>query len=323
MINRTEQDIMKNWQGDATVSVVSICTITYNHEAFVAEALDSFLMQETDFPFEIVIDDDCSTDNNAKVIQPYIDKYPNIFNANLRSVNVGMQENGEGNLKRAKGKYIALCEGDDYWTDPLKLQKQVDFLEGNEGYSMVFHNAELHDYFTDGTMKKSLFNELVTSCDYSADMILDRHSVATASVVFRNLKQYKYLEKNFWFPVGDTPLFITCAAHGKVYYMVEVMSVYRRVLGGMMKSAAFQNIKTNPLWIRYYKQLYADYSYLIAKKTIDKHLSIIYQNAGIEKKIEKKHFTYMKYLWLAFKSDPYYIINIYFDSLLNKFKKEK
>ena len=118
MIERTEQEIMQNWKGDNSVPLVSICTITYNHKKYIAEALDSFLMQKTNFPFEIVVDDDCSPDNTSEVIKKYRKKFPNIIKANLREETIGMIPNFIENMKRAKGKYIALCEGDYYWIDP-------------------------------------------------------------------------------------------------------------------------------------------------------------------------------------------------------------
>ncbi len=145
MIERDEQDIMKNWKGDRKTPIVSICTITYNHKNFIAEALDSFLMQETNFPFEIVIDEDCSPDGTAEVIKKYMEKFSHIIKANLREKNVGGHINAKENIQRSKGKYIALCEGDDYWTDPSKLQKQVDFLDNNKEYAISGHDAFIID----------------------------------------------------------------------------------------------------------------------------------------------------------------------------------
>ena len=211
MYQRNEQEILKNWKGDLNSPLVSICTITYNHEKYIAEALDSFLMQETNFPFEIAIDDDCSTDNAAEVITKYVEKYPNIIKANLREKNIGGMKNFIENTKRAKGKYIALCEGDDYWTNPLKLQKQVDFLESHKEYNMVFHNAEYQDHTEKGVTIKP-FNPEEKSRDYTADEILIKWTIPTASVVCRNEGQYRYLEDNLWFPIGDAPYFIKCAS---------------------------------------------------------------------------------------------------------------
>jgi len=115
--------------------LVSICCITYNHENYIRDAIEGFLMQKTSFPIEIIIHDDASTDNTAQIIKEYEDKYPDLF------CNIFQNENqwskGGGSIyarflyPQARGKYIALCEGDDYWTDPLKLQKKVDFMEVN------------------------------------------------------------------------------------------------------------------------------------------------------------------------------------------------
>ena len=148
MIERTEAEIMLNWKGDASSPMASICTRTYNLENFVAEALDSLLMQETNFCFEIVIDDDSSSDGTVGIIKKYIEKFPNIINANLREENIGTRLNFIKNLQRANGKYIAPCDGDDFWTDPLKLQKQVDFLEKNGEYVVTY--SPLDPFFEKG-----------------------------------------------------------------------------------------------------------------------------------------------------------------------------
>ncbi len=111
--------------------LVSICCITYNHEDFIRDAIEGFLMQKTSFPIEIIIHDDASTDNTANIIEEYANKYPDLFVTILQSENQWSKGGGSIYARfvypRARGKYIALCEGDDYWTDPLKLQKQVDF----------------------------------------------------------------------------------------------------------------------------------------------------------------------------------------------------
>jgi len=116
--------------------------ITYNHERYISEAIDGILMQECDFEYELVIGEDYSTDNTRKICEQYAAKYPNKIKL-LQSVNNwGMNSNFIRTVKECNSKYIALCEGDDYWTDPLKLQKQVDFLEKNKEYSLCFHRAK-------------------------------------------------------------------------------------------------------------------------------------------------------------------------------------
>src|SRR5690554_2111531 len=120
--------------------LVSVFCVSYNHEQFIAQALDGFIMQQVDFDFEIVISDDCSTDNTRAIIEKYKNKYPHVFKDVSPQKNLGMQKNWMHTLSACTGTYIALCEGDDYWTDPNKLQKQVDFLEANEEYSLCVHN---------------------------------------------------------------------------------------------------------------------------------------------------------------------------------------
>ena len=133
-----------------TTPLVSICCLTYNHAPFVRQCLDGFLMQKTTFPIEILIHDDCSTDGTDAIIKEYTEKYPDIIKPLFETEN--KYSNGYRgkmditfNYSRAQGKYIASCEGDDYWTDPLKLQKQVDFMEANPEYSVCFHSVDLYD----------------------------------------------------------------------------------------------------------------------------------------------------------------------------------
>ena len=125
--------------------MVSVIMITYNHERFIREAIDSILMQKTNFDFEILIGDDASTDGTGKIVQEYADRFPNKIHAVIRSTNIGATKNSYDILCRAKGKYLASCEGDDYWTDEYKLQKQVDVLEKNPQYVACVHPIGLVD----------------------------------------------------------------------------------------------------------------------------------------------------------------------------------
>ena len=131
-----------------SLPLVSILCDTFNHEKYISQALDGFIMQQTSFPFEIIVHDDASTDNTAQIIREYELKYPDLFVPIYQTENQFSKP--EVNIwtditfPKARGKYIALCEGDDYWTDPLKLQKQVDFLEENPEYGMVHTDADQH-----------------------------------------------------------------------------------------------------------------------------------------------------------------------------------
>ena len=140
--------------------IVSISCITYNHARYIRQCLDGFLKQKTNFRFEILIHDDCSTDGTTEIIKEYEQKYPGIVRPLYEEKNqyslgkpIGTQV---WNLPRAKGKYIAMCEGDDYWIDPYKLQKQVDFLESHPDYGMCYTNFDILYY--NGNIVKSVFN---------------------------------------------------------------------------------------------------------------------------------------------------------------------
>ena len=119
--------------------MLTVVTITYNHEQYIHQCIEGILAQKTSFPVEYIIADDCSTDGTRAICEEYARNYPDIIRLVSSSANVGAVENEQRAFLAAKGKYIATCEGDDYWTDPLKLQKQVDFLESHPEYSVCFH----------------------------------------------------------------------------------------------------------------------------------------------------------------------------------------
>lgn len=214
--------------------LLSIASITYNHQQFIAQAIDSWLMQKTNFDFEIIIGEDCSTDNTRQIIEEYIAKYSNKIKLITSESNVGMMPNFIRTLEACKGKYIALCEGDDYWTDPLKLQKQVDFLEENEGYSGCFHNATIIDEINN---KKNLFLKEITEGEIIIEQIvLTGGSIyPTASLVFKNYREqlYKHL---FEFMSGDWLLILFLADKGNIYFENIQTSIYRRHNTGICSS---------------------------------------------------------------------------------------
>ena len=137
VISRTQEDIIRKWPKQWELPTVSIRCITYNQEPYIAQALDGFLMQDTDFPFEVVVHDDASTDRTADIIREYERNYPKIVKPIYEKENLYIKQNKLFNKivnDACRGKYIALCEGDDYWIDTLKLQKQINFLEKNPDY---------------------------------------------------------------------------------------------------------------------------------------------------------------------------------------------
>lgn len=228
---------MNNFDNDI---MISINCITYNHEKYIKDALEGFLMQKTNFKYEILIHEDASTDNTANIIKKYEKKYPKIIKPIYQKENQfskGIKINFEFNYKRSKGKYIALCEGDDYWTDPYKLQKQVDFLEDHKEFSICFHSVEKIDedgnilnykLWPDNTRTK----EITTLTD-----ILKTNYIATASVVFRNnlinYEDYENLSKDLVF--GDWVFHVLNAKKGSIYFINQKMGVYRKTNKGLHK----------------------------------------------------------------------------------------
>ena len=210
--------------------LVSIVCEVYNHEPYLRQCLDGFVMQKTSFPYEILIHDDASTDGSANIIREYEAKYPELFKPIYQTENQyskGVQMWASIQFPRAKGKYIAICEGDDYWTDPMKLQRQVDFLEANNEYSMCFHSARvlfegnpcprLNDFFT-----------VLEERDYSSTEVFEKWIVPTASIVFRKDQVLQYTVKHpEWLTRGDIGLVLRCTHTGKVWGMIPQMSVYR------------------------------------------------------------------------------------------------
>ena len=182
--------------------LVSVCMITYNHEEFICEAIEGVLMQKTNFPIELIIGEDCSTDNTRKIVLEYAEKHPDIICPLLPESNLGMMKNFIQTMEAARGKYIALCEGDDYWTDPYKLQKQVDFLEANEEYTVCSHRFHIYNKNANKLIQDhlaDLFLDKEFGCEFDLEANMKYAMSKTLTLLFRRssidfslLNQYKY-----------------------------------------------------------------------------------------------------------------------------------
>ncbi|WP_183564168.1 glycosyltransferase family 2 protein [Mucilaginibacter sp. SP1R1] len=216
--------------------LVSVCCITYNHGRFIAQAMESFLMQETDFQFEIVIGNDSSTDETLEVLDPFLKKYPGKIKLISTEKNVGSHHNLINTLAQCKGKYIALCEGDDYWTDPHKLQKQVDFLENNPDYIICCHYTHVVD--EDSNTIYVNHNPVPLIYTYHDLLAGKQEETKTATLLYRNVAEVHELFDRAWFfncHAGDKmfKLFATHHTGRKIYVLPEVMSCYRNHSGGV------------------------------------------------------------------------------------------
>lgn len=294
--------------------LVTISCITYNQEKYIAQTLDSFLMQETDFRFEIVIHDDASTDNTANIIREYEKRYPDIIRAMYQTENQYSKgvtnPSGKFNYPRARGKYIAMCEGDDYWTDQYKLQKQVDYMESHPDCSFSFHRAKIE--VVDGSYTDREVRPYKKTGIISSEEIIDKKSAyPTASLLFR--REYIMPIPEFYTecPVGDIPLQLIFAACGYGYYIDEAMCVYR--VGDSFSWSVAQKkgdyIKKQKIYFNEMKKMYlefneySDYRFEDAIKSALKRLKYqIYVNTkNYEKIYAKKYRKYYKELNFRFR----------------------
>lgn len=245
-MNQKKQEIM-----------VSICCITYNQESYIRDALEGFLTQETDFAYEVLIHDDASTDRTGEIIREYAERYPDVIRPILQTENQYSKGftniSGTFNFPRARGRYIAMCEGDDYWTNEKKLQFQVDYMESHEDCALCFHSAQvdvLERAITERSMRPYHGSRRVSP----EEIIGKRSGYPTASLLFRTEMVRELPEFYVNAPIADIPLQLLAAARGYGYYMDRPMCVYR--LGGavswtsMMKQGDYEEKQR-----RYFNQM--------------------------------------------------------------------
>lgn len=216
--------------------LVSIICLSYNHENYISQALDGFFMQKVNFEYEVIVHDDASLDKTQEIIRTYKKKYPEVLKPILQSENQYSKGGGivtKIAYRAASGKYIAFCEGDDYWTDPYKLQKQVDFLEENLDYGMVHTNySVLYNSKNQIQVKKRLN---IQEGSIFLNLLLSGNHIATLTVLVRTdiLKKssdiiYEPSLENKW-SMGDYPLWLCIAQQSKVGYINTLTSVYREL----------------------------------------------------------------------------------------------
>jgi glycosyltransferase involved in cell wall biosynthesis len=273
--------------------LVSIACICYNHAPYIAQCLDGFLSQKVNFPIEIVIYDDASSDGTREILQEYQSKHPDLFHLYLNEENQ-YSKGVRGityryNFPRCRGKYIALCEGDDYWSDPEKLQKQVDFLESNRNYTATVHMAVVFNQNT-GKSEDSVYSHVDQDFDLRFSDILKYQGgvYPTCSLLMR--KDKVLLPDNLLYFTGADLIFIIfLVLQGKVRYMKEKMSVYRIQSGGVYQGEK----KDISFYIRNRRNL--EYFY----KALSQHLELKYQLRVLLFRI--KNFFFMTYLRLKMK----------------------
>jgi len=282
--------------------LVSVCCITYNHSNYIRQCLESILNQKTDFQFEVLINDDASTDGTVNIIKEFKDKFPNTIKPIYHTENKyskGIRSmNARYNFPRTKGKYIAFCEGDDFWTDLDKLQKQIDFLEKEPDYGISCHEAK--KFFEKDNKYESTIEWRVPEVTSIKDLS-KWNIIVTNSAVLRN--DFEIPEWYFTLPVGDWPLHIIQIKNRKIHRLPEEMSVYRIHESGVWTSTSeikklnididicekllLNDVTNNPVAILNFKQ-----------KIIASKIRIIdLQNSSfIKNKLQKLRFVVLKLL---------------------------
>ncbi len=255
---RPEHLITKDWSGDQPL--VSVLCATYQHAGFIRDALDGFLGQETSFPIEVVVRDDASTDGTAEIIRSYAEQYPNILRPILETTN-GWPEVQPFDLLRplARGRFIALCEGDDYWLDPTKLSQQVAHLEQNPRAVVSHHQSLIIDSGVVAQLDRLRPEEQVA---HSAAELRRGGRLLTNTILFRNV-QLPVNPYRGRYPAGIKFLRVAFGMVGdSVYTAAVVPSVYRRHAGGISSGADEQqsalNVLSSHLWLAHFLTTHGD-----------------------------------------------------------------
>jgi len=224
------------------IPLVCVDLLTYNQEAYIAQTIESILMQETNFKFVVVIGEDCSTDSTRAIVLKYQQQYPEKIIVKLPKHNLGMWYNETTNIALCNSKYIAWCEGDDYWTDPLKLQKQVDFLEDNPGFVLCFHKMEVMRI--DGSIGPDFITNIPEEHQSIQDLAENGNYIHTPSVVYRNLLEeypFEYYENS----IADFFTYFMLSEYGLFKYLDETMAVYRHGVGTFSTKKKYNFAKAN------------------------------------------------------------------------------
>ena len=271
--------------------LVAIHCLVYNHEPYLRDCFEGFVMQQTNFSFVAIVHDDASTDNSAAIIREYEAKYPHIFKPIYETENQYSKKDGTIDrimneaIDATGAKYVAMCEGDDYWTDPLKLQKQVDFMEANETFSMCFHNVKVLD---DNKEFLNLYSHLEEK-EYTAHEIYERWTIPTCSVMYRSSQLHYRRPKTTLF--GDIVLFLSLACANRIYCLNFEGGVYRRNENGVSVIFSKENYK---ILYHQYKEMEKLFPEVrdISNKRKHEFLSYIVYDATI-KGAWKYRFVYM------------------------------
>jgi len=292
---------------------VSIFMLTYNQEEYIIQAIEGVLMQKTDFSIQLVIGEDCSTDNTRDIVKDYAQKYPDKIRLILNETNIGLIANYVKTYAQCTGKYVAICDGDDYWIDPFKLQKQVDFLETHSDYAIVYTNNM--NLIPSGKILVSDKKDNLAITTF--DELIFKNYIPSVTALFRNKQLPEGMSK--WigqFPYGDWPTYLwVTVGGGKIYFLDEVTSVYRKNFGtstvlrqerskmGEINLLILQNIRNDENFIHRQD---------LVTRGILKYKKGLMASYNKEKKYLKSFFLMVE---LCFKTRPFFMLKLYAYSL--------
>ena len=275
-----------------TNPVVSVLMITYNHERFLAEAIEGIVKQVADFPFEIIIGEDCSTDKTRQIALSYQKKHPNLIRVLYSERNIGPNKNVARVMSHCRGQYIAICEGDDFWIDVKKLQIQVGFLEASPDYVVTHHGniqIDSEGMIVDDNIIHPEINE------YSNDTLVMGGFMQPLNMCFRNVIK-EFPDEYYKVLSADSFLITLLGAFGKAKYLDNIIpSAYRIQQGGLWQglSQDEKNIASTVtnFWISvYYKNIDKEkYSSLYGERSIEKLITSINLKDKILIKLVVKH----------------------------------
>lgn len=273
--------------------LLSVCLITYNHLKYIRQAIDSVLEQQVNFTWELIIADDFSTDGTREILIEYKNRFPNFITLILQDQNVGAAKNWYDLITKPKSKYIAYFEGDDYWIDPYKLQKQIEYLEQNREIVCHCHNAQV----IQNNQIIRYYNNKQLNCVLNSDDLVETLGIPTASVLFRNcLRPFpEYLRKLPY----DIVLYFALSRHGDFYQSEEVMSVYRLHQGGIWTGKSSLSKMNESLKIKYF---------YLNEMPLSKKQKLIVQKTIINTRLNRlKYYANLEFLGLNYLKDLIYL----------------
>ena len=286
------------------VPVVVVWCMTYNHANYIKDALDGFVTQIASFPFIVIVHDDASSDKTSEIVREYGEKYPDIISPIIETENQYSKSDGsldyimKAAIKATGAKYIAMCEGDDYWTDPLKLQKQVDFLEANPEYGMIYTKIQRF-YQASGKLKEIWGGNHESFSDLLRENTIPTLSVLIIRDIFIDYQKEIKPEIRDW-KMGDYPLWLYVSAKSRIKFLSKVTGVYR-----VLEQSASHNV--NRIASIDFGLNYRKIAYFFAMKYGDIQDCLLTRNNLAW--IQYIHHVYIGNVYLAKKISKHYLIS--------------